>query len=275
MASAKLAAALRKNADDDDAPRPPVPPPSAPTVSSSQLKLRKSNLLGVVTWEEMSEKLDLNNKHEYATCVETMQKMLGNVLANPSEPKYRKIRSSNPNFVAKVYSCKGAPELFQLAGFKDTVEEGFLVLPDATDLAPLQKAINTLASHVATRKEKEEKKLKLDQERARKAREDRAQKAQEEAMPAAYDAAIVGQQAMMIDEDETMNEAIEAFMEMHSDLKAGRSLDSYAIERQVAGPGGTVVVSVAASAGTEYFDYTAIMKRGEGGQWAVVKIEAT
>eukprot|EP00966_Prymnesium_polylepis_P046631 1080820-Prymnesium_polylepis.1 len=31
--------------------------------------------------------------------------MMNNVLANPSEPKYRKIRISNANFQAKVYSC--------------------------------------------------------------------------------------------------------------------------------------------------------------------------
>ena len=66
----------------------------------------------------------------------TLTKMLANVLGNPSEPKYRKINKTNANFVSKVYGCKGAPELLQLAGFKDTVEAGFLVLPEAAELPP-------------------------------------------------------------------------------------------------------------------------------------------
>jgi len=272
MASAKLAAALKK--DDDDAPRPPPPAAqsSESTATQGQLKLRKSNLLGVVTWEEAIEKLELNLKHEYATCVETMQKMLGNVVANPAEFKYRKIRSSNPNFVGKVYSCKGAPELFRLAGFKDTVEEGFLVLPEGADIAPVQKALDRLAASVVSSSEAEEKKRKLEQEKATKAREDRAQKAREEAMPAQFDEIVSKNQAMMADEDEAMVEAIEAYFDEHEELKGGAALDSYAIERQVPGPGSSVVASVCASAGTKYFDYTCHMKRSAG-EWTVTKVD--
>ena len=140
---AKLMAALKKRPNDDEVPPPPLTPaePSSSNQSST-LKLRKSNLFGIVTWEECLEQLSLNGIHDYTTCVETVSKMMGNVLANPSEPKFRKIRMGNPNFAAKVYSCKGAPALFRLAGFKDTLEEGFLVLPDGADLAPLQKALD-------------------------------------------------------------------------------------------------------------------------------------
>ena len=70
-----------------------------------------------------------------------------------------------------------------------------------------------------------------------------------------------------------MVEAVEAYMEAQPALKAGRALDSYAIERQVAGPGGAVVASVAASAGTSYYDYVAYMKRSVDGAWSVQKIE--
>ena len=122
---AKLAAALRKRPSDDD-----VPPPLVPTRGPEEVKLRKSNLKGTTTWEQCLALLELNLKHEYAVCVETVTKMLTNITSNPSEPKFRKIRVSNPGFAAKVYSMKGAPELFTLVGFKDTVEEGFLVLPD-------------------------------------------------------------------------------------------------------------------------------------------------
>ena len=144
---AKLTAALRKRPSDDDVPPPPLIPsePNAGTI-----KLRKSNLLGVTSWEQCLALLELNLLHEYGACVETVTKMLTNIITNPAEPKFRKIRSSNPSFAAKVYSCKGAPELFKLAGFVDTVEEGFLVLPDGAVLSAAAQTHTDprLAQHV-------------------------------------------------------------------------------------------------------------------------------
>ena len=271
---AKLLAALKKR-PSEDAPPPLAPAEPGASDAPGTLKLRKSNLLGVVTWEQALEQLALNGQHDYTTCVETLTKMLNNVVANPSEAKYRKIRYGNPNFAAKVYGCKGAPELLQLAGFKETIEAGFLVLPEAADLKALQQAIDTLSAHAVARQEKEEKKRKADSEAAARARAERAQRAREAAAPSEYDAAVAGasqQQAMMADEDEAMIEAIEAHFDAHPELKQGRALDAYDIERQVAGPGSTVVASVAASAGTAYYDYLATMKRGEDGAWAVSKI---
>ena len=271
---AKLMAALKKRPNDDEVPPPPLTPaePSSSNQSST-LKLRKSNLFGIVTWEECLEQLSLNGIHDYTTCVETVSKMMGNVLANPSEPKFRKIRMGNPNFAAKVYSCKGAPALFRLAGFKDTLEEGFLVLPDGADLAPLQKALDSLAAQTAARREEEEAKRVAQQKAAAAAREARAQKARDEAAPAQYDAAVAANASLMLDEEEAMVAAIEAWMDAHPELKAGRALDAYNIERQVGGPGGSVTASVAASAGSEYFDYVAHMQRGAGGAWKVLKVE--
>lgn len=271
---AKLAAALKKRPSDDDYDsRPPPPQPTAGSASASQLKLRKSNLLGVVTWEDCLAQLDVNGKHDFEQCVETLKKMLGNVLANPAEPKYRKIRIGNPAFQSRVYSCKGAPPLFKLCGFKDTVEEGHLVLADAADLAPLQKALDQLAALAEKRAEAEEKRRREQQQKDAAARAARAQKAQDEAAPAAYDAAVAANAALMVDEDEAMVEAIQEYMDNHPELKQGRPLDSYAVERQVAGPGGSVVASVAASAGTSYYDYVCHMRRS-GGKWAVDKVEA-
>ena len=271
---AKLAAALKKRPSDADYDsRPPPPQPTAESASASQLKLRKSNLLGVVTWEECMAQLDVNGKHDLEQCVETLKKMLGNVLANPAEAKFRKIRVGNPAFQARVYSCKGAPALFKLCGFKDNVEEGQLVLADTADLAPLQKALDQLAALVATRAAAEERKRTEQQQKDAAARAARAQRAQEETAPAAYDAAVAANAAMMVDEDEAMVDAIEEYMDANPDLKQGRPLDSYAVERQVAGPGGMVVASVAASVGTDYFDYVCHMRRSDG-RWVVSKVEA-
>lgn len=197
--------------------------------------------------------------------------------ANPAEPKYRKIRHTNPNFMAKVYSCKGAPELFDLAGFKkNTLEEGFLVLPEQADAARLQRALDALHTHAAERAASEEKKRKHDAEQARLAREARAQKAAEQAAPEAYDAAVAASSSQMVDEDEAMVEAIEAYVAAHPDTgkdAAGQSYDAYDIERQVAGPGGMVIATVAASAGTQYTDLAVTMRRSDAGEWSVSKIE--
>lgn len=271
---AKLMAALKKR-PSDEAPAPPPLTPSEPGGSSNQstLKLRKSNLLGVVTWDECLEQLSLNSMHDYSTCVETVTKMLGNVIAKPDEPKYRKIRTTNPAFAAKVYACKGASALFRLVGFNDRLEEDFLILQEGADLAPLQRALDSLAAHQASRREEDEKKGKLQQQKDKEAREARAQKARDEAAPAQYDAAVAANASAMLDEEEAMVSAIEAWMDEHPELKSGRALDAYAIERQVAGPGGTVTASVAASAGTVYFDYVAHMQRGASGAWKVLKVE--
>ena len=79
---------------------------------------------------------------EFDNVKTTVTKLLSNIQANPAEAKYRKIRHGNPNFAAKVYGHKGAPGLLELAGFKkDTIEDGFLVLPESADLALVQRAM--------------------------------------------------------------------------------------------------------------------------------------
>mmetsp|Transcript_14181 Transcript_14181/g.28542 ORF Transcript_14181/g.28542 Transcript_14181/m.28542 type:complete len:276 (-) Transcript_14181:58-885(-) len=270
--SALLAKALRK--DDDDALRPPPPAPSESTSQQGLMKLRKSNLLGAVTWEDCISQLEQNGNNDYTECTKTITKMLSNVLTNPTEPKFRKIRSANPNFAAKVYSCSGAPAVFKLCGFKDTIEEGFLVLPEAADLSLLQEALDQLAAHAASQSEAEaEKKRKL-QEKETAARRERAQKAKEITEPAKYDEAVAGASQEIVQEDEAMVEAIETFVETHPEVAPPDSvLDAFEIERQVVGPGGTVIASVAASAGTRYFDYAAHMTRSAAGAWSVQKME--
>lgn len=275
-AQAKLLAALKKKPDDDDAPRP-VLTPIAPTSDDREtVKLRKGNLLGVVTWEQAIEKLQLNLKHDFAELAATVHKMFGNVLANPGEQKFRKIRYSNPTFIAKVWSLKGGAEIFEVAGWKkDTIEAGFLVLPEGTDLALLQRALDALKAETEERAATEDKKRKLDAEAAKKGREARAQKAAEEANLSAYDAAVASSSSMMVDEDEVMVEAIEEYVQGHPELCSNvpGGFDHFEIESQVGGPGGTVIATVAASNGTKYYDLVAHMKRSEGGQWSVSKVK--
>mmetsp|Transcript_18203 Transcript_18203/g.52713 ORF Transcript_18203/g.52713 Transcript_18203/m.52713 type:complete len:273 (+) Transcript_18203:36-854(+) len=265
----RLAAALRK---DDDTARAPPPSETEPASSSGVLKLRKSSLLGGVTWERCMELLELNGRHDYEACVATITKLLGNVLASPDEPKFRKIRTSNATFAAKVYSCKGAPELLALAGFDDAPESGHLVLPAGADLAPLQHALDLLKAQAAGRTEAEEKKRKLLAEKEASARSARAQKQREAAAPAEYDAAVAAA-SQAAGEEEEMIAAIEAYVGRNPVAVAGRELDAFEVERQVAGPGGSVVLYVVGSAGTQYFEYTVLMVKGDGG-WTVKSMEA-
>jgi len=60
-------------------------------------------------------------------CVETLCKYLDNIINNPSEIKYRKIRSSNKVFQEKVVCVRGALEFLEAAGFSKA-----MLKPDAT-----------------------------------------------------------------------------------------------------------------------------------------------
>ena len=161
-----------------------------------------------------------------------------------------------------------------MAGWKkDTIEAGFLVLPEGADLVLLQEAKDALTALTEERAASEEKKRKLDAEAAKKGREARAQKAAEEANLSAYDAAAAS--SMIVDEDEAMVAAIEDYVQGHPELCSNvpGGFDHFEIESQVAGPGGAIIASVAASSGTKYYDLEAHMKRSEGGQWSVSKVK--
>eukprot|EP00441_Pelagodinium_beii_P041182 CAMPEP_0197636518 /NCGR_PEP_ID=MMETSP1338-20131121/11998_1 /TAXON_ID=43686 ORGANISM="Pelagodinium beii, Strain RCC1491" /NCGR_SAMPLE_ID=MMETSP1338 /ASSEMBLY_ACC=CAM_ASM_000754 /LENGTH=205 /DNA_ID=CAMNT_0043208757 /DNA_START=42 /DNA_END=659 /DNA_ORIENTATION=+ len=203
-----------------------------------------------------------------------MTKMLKNVLENPGEEKFRKVRTSNPKFSSKVYNMRGAPEFFRLVGFKDTIEEGFIVLPADADLALLQKGVDALSAQAVARAEAEESKRKEDEEKAKAAQKERDAKKNQEAEASKFDAAVAAMAAgSMEDEEDSQLEAIETFMDANPDLKAGQMFDAYEIERQVAGASGTVVVQFVASVGTSYNEYAAYMRRSPEGQWSVSKIE--
>ncbi|XP_046436214.1 UBX domain-containing protein 6 [Neodiprion fabricii] len=72
-------------------------------------------------------------KEKVEQCVETMCKYLENIINNPGEEKYWKIRMSNRVFQDKVKPIEGALQLFKAAGFEmvklahQEQEEDFLV----------------------------------------------------------------------------------------------------------------------------------------------------
>ena len=71
-------------------------------------------------------------------CIDTLCKYLDNIILNPAEPKYQKIRVNNKAFQDRVYNLEGTHEFLQAAGFllkqspgpNDGVPEDFLVLAD-------------------------------------------------------------------------------------------------------------------------------------------------
>ena len=69
-------------------------------------------------------------------CVKTLLVFVRNVLKDPSNPKFRRIRATNAKIVERVLSPSGGREFLDALGF---VEEGeFLVLPPTANLATVQ-----------------------------------------------------------------------------------------------------------------------------------------
>ncbi|CAH0746833.1 unnamed protein product [Bemisia tabaci] len=94
------------------------------------------------------------NKEKVASCVEILCKYLENVVKNPTEEKYRKIRMSNKIFQEKVVNLEGTKEFLAAAGFQEQLlpfqdkEEPFLVMSESKleDLESLQVLIDALQS---------------------------------------------------------------------------------------------------------------------------------
>lgn len=58
------------------------------------------------------------NKEKVKVCVETLSKYLDNLISNPGEEKFRKIRLSNKAFTERVRELEGTDEFLQAVGFK-------------------------------------------------------------------------------------------------------------------------------------------------------------
>lgn len=77
------------------------------------------------------------DKEKVKVCVETLCKYLDNIINNPSEEKFRKIRISNKAFSERVSSMEGTEEFLQAAGFEmkmlpfEDHEERFFVMNEA------------------------------------------------------------------------------------------------------------------------------------------------
>lgn len=85
---------------------------------------------------------------EFESASATVNKLLGNILANPAEPKFRKIRTTNPK-ISLLLSTRGIRAILIGAGF---AEEGeFLVLPDDAPTDAINDALAGLAAQASER----------------------------------------------------------------------------------------------------------------------------
>lgn len=94
--------------------------------------------------------LKRKHKDEDARVERAFQTLLiyvGNVMKNPDNEKFRRIRLSNPAFQSRVGSLEGGVEFLELCGFEKTDDGKFLFLPrDKVDLAVLNLAGTQLKS---------------------------------------------------------------------------------------------------------------------------------
>lgn len=83
--------------------------------------------------------VNCNIKERADNCVETLKKYLENIIQNPGEEKYHKIRVGNRIFSEKVANVEGSAEFLRAAGFEDIEIDGekFLLWNPASDLGNL------------------------------------------------------------------------------------------------------------------------------------------
>jgi len=114
--------------------RPPSPPPTSRTKMAESAVLPTKITVGVEMLKEVRD-------GEFDAARQLLSKILGNVVANPGDEKYRKLRSSNAK-IAQLLATRGVKALLRGAGF---VEEGeFLVLALETPSDGVQTALSKL-----------------------------------------------------------------------------------------------------------------------------------
>ncbi|GJN15662.1 hypothetical protein PR202_gb02598 [Eleusine coracana subsp. coracana] len=107
----------------------------------------------VVTTEQLRDclrTLKRNHKDDSIRVTRAFQillKIIGNIVKNPEEERFRRIRLSNPVFEDRVGNLQGGLEFLELCGFKRLRASGYLVMPrEKVDMALLNAAGVEIAS---------------------------------------------------------------------------------------------------------------------------------
>lgn len=56
---------------------------------------------------------------QVGVCIETLCKYIDNIVSNPSDEKFRKIRQSNKAYQERIHPIEGTREFLSAAGFVD------------------------------------------------------------------------------------------------------------------------------------------------------------
>ena len=103
--------------------------------------------------DEIIEQFCVDVPHSQVhTCLETLSKIMLNVIENPSNPKFRRLRPVNATLARTVFAFPQAELLLTLFGFVESVEAGetVFVLPEGvTGAADVAKSIATKALKTA------------------------------------------------------------------------------------------------------------------------------
>ncbi|KAK9933190.1 hypothetical protein M0R45_020394 [Rubus argutus] len=152
---------IRQKLEEDKAERrrklglPPEDPsttkPSA-TVVEEKMSLPVRPATKAEQMRECLRSLKQNHKEDDAKVKRAFQTLLtfvGNVVKNPDEEKFRKIRLTNQSFQDRVGSLRGGTEFLQLCGFEKIEGGEFLFLArDKVDMAVLHSAGSELDSAI-------------------------------------------------------------------------------------------------------------------------------
>ncbi|KAL2923361.1 UBX domain-containing protein 1 [Bienertia sinuspersici] len=126
--------------------------PSPPPVEEKKLGLPIKPVTKTEQMRECLRSLKKNHKDEDARVKKAFQTLFtyaGNVVKNPEEEKYRKIRLSNQAFKDRVGGLKGGIEFLELCGFEKIEDGEYLFMPrEKVDIAVLNSAGNELQSAI-------------------------------------------------------------------------------------------------------------------------------
>lgn len=99
------------------------------------------------------EMLSEAREGDFSAANAVLQKLLGNIVANPGEPKYRRLRTSNAK-IGALLQTRGVRAMLIGVGF---VEEGAdtLVMPEAAPVPVVEAGLAALEALVVQRAEAE------------------------------------------------------------------------------------------------------------------------
>lgn len=109
------------------------------------------------------ELLATNPFLQFETAALTLNKYVANIIRDPAEPKYRKIRIENATFDRNVRQPRGGIRFLEALGFREV--SGFLELEHPSSTLEIQHALELLLAKVEAMRLAEQQ--KIDSERAK------------------------------------------------------------------------------------------------------------